>query len=179
MLTFVANESRIAAARTVLGGTSAVHAGTLVDAPRPEVAYRAVFFAVLPRPSRRALARAVCALTSAVMLTRTGTQTVLSKTAIWTSFVAEASRESRRAIALAGDPVASTPSTLAALLAVDAVGTLLALLIAALALQTGGTNAVSTFVMASDSSGTVAPQLAALSEPSLLASLFAAATNFS
>lgn len=79
---------------------------------------------------------------------------------------------------MARNAIAATPLTLAVLLAVDAVSSFFTGLIAALALETGGTDAVSTLVMASDASGTVAPQRAAVAEPSLLASLFATASNF-
>lgn len=88
VLAFVSDETSIAAARTVPGVTRPMYAGTPATALRPEVAYRAVFFAVLPSPPGRALASAVCTSAGSVILTGTSAQTVLSKTAIRTNFIA-------------------------------------------------------------------------------------------
>lgn len=155
-----------------------MNTGALFTALLTKVALRAILFAQCSRQTWRTTAGAVRFVARATVEARTRAQAIFPEGSLRTRFVASASSEPWRTVALPRHSIAASSGAVAPFQASKTVRPFFAGFTAKLSFESSWTDAVSGFVMTTDAVRTVALELATVTETTVFTTLFAAGPNF-
>lgn len=158
--------------------TGTVNTGALFTALLTKVALRAILFTQCSRQTWRTTAGAVRFVARATVEARARAQAIFPEGSLRTRFVASASSEPWRTVALPRHSIAASSGAVAPFQASKTVRPFFAGFTAKLPFESGWTDAVSGFVMTADAVRTVALELATVTETTVFTTLFAAGPNF-